>query len=95
MDLGYGLVAHWPLDGDCDDHSGNGNHGRLRGRALRLRSRCRLGGGPGAAVFDGRSARITGAAKRKSLALRYWRIFRSTAWVNANRVYDRRRPATS
>ncbi len=22
-----GLVGHWPLDGDCLDHSGNGNHG--------------------------------------------------------------------
>ena len=25
-----GLIAHWPLAGDCRDHSGNGHHGRNR-----------------------------------------------------------------
>jgi hypothetical protein len=26
-----GLVGHWPLQGDCRDHSGNGNHGKNHG----------------------------------------------------------------
>ena len=30
-----GLAGHWTLEGDCDDHSGNGNHGRNHGVDLR------------------------------------------------------------
>src|SRR5687768_12125416 len=39
-----GLVGHWPLDGDCQDRSGRGNHGRSHGS----------GGERG--TFDGRAS---------------------------------------
>ncbi len=44
------LVAHWPLAGDCNDHSGRGNHGRNQGVAFDV-----LGpdGRTSAARFDG------------------------------------------
>ena len=29
-----GLVAHWPLDGNANDASGNGNHGKVEGATL-------------------------------------------------------------
>ena len=43
-----GLIAHWPLAGDCRDHSGNGHHGRNRGADLMA----------GGAALDGRGAHI-------------------------------------
>ena len=43
-----GLIAHWPLAGDCRDHSGNGHHGRNRGADLTA----------GGAVLDGRGAHV-------------------------------------
>jgi hypothetical protein len=42
--LTSGLVGHWPLRGDCQDHSGRGNHGVNHGVAL------------GDGTFDGVSA---------------------------------------
>ncbi len=83
MELDNGLVAHWPLDGDCDDHSGNGNHGRPQG-ALAFTAPLPLGGGPGAARFDGRGGRIT-VPHGESLALGA-ADFSLAAWVNVNRV---------
>ena len=58
MSVDVGLVGHWVLDGDCDDRSGNGNHGRGEG-VLAFTEPLPLGGGPGAAAFDGRSTGIT------------------------------------
>lgn len=29
-----GLAAHWPLDGNANDASGNGNHGKVEGATL-------------------------------------------------------------
>jgi len=51
-----GLIGHWPLAGDCRDHSGNGNDGVNHGADLDA-------AGPGgeltgAALFDGRESWI-------------------------------------
>ncbi len=54
--LDAGLAGHWKLHGDCQDCSGNENHGSAYGADLAAR-------GPGsrpdtAARFDGRRAQI-------------------------------------
>lgn len=51
-----GLLAHWPLQGDCLDHSGHGHHGINHGADLFARGPS--GEAQGAARFDGRSAHI-------------------------------------
>ncbi len=48
MGTDTGLLAHWPLAGDCRDRSGNGHHGRNQGADLAA----------GGAVFDGRGAHV-------------------------------------
>ena len=48
MDTHTGLLAHWPLAGDCRDHSGNGHHGQNHGANLAADG----------AVFDGRGAHV-------------------------------------
>ena len=48
MGTDTGLLAHWPLAGDCRDHSGNGHHGKNHGADLAADG----------AVFDGRGAHI-------------------------------------
>ncbi len=51
-----GLLGHWPLAGDCRDHSGNGNDGVNHGADLDASG---PGGKlPGGAAFDGRGAFI-------------------------------------
>lgn len=83
MNVDAGLLGHWLLDGDCDDHSGNGNHGKIEG-AIEFTAPLPLGGGPGAALFDGCSARIT-IPHDNSLLLGTG-DFSLAAWVNSNRV---------
>ncbi len=83
MDVETGLVGHWKLDGNSEDRSGNGNHGRSEG-ALEFTAPLPLGGGPGAALFDGRSASIT-VPQSESLALGAGE-FSLAAWVRADRV---------
>jgi hypothetical protein len=51
-----GLVGHWPLRGDCRDHSGYENHGSPGGADLAAPGRDGAPGG--AAGFDGASAGI-------------------------------------
>ena len=48
MGTDTGLLAHWPLAGDCRDHSGNGHHGQSHGADLAADG----------AVFDGRGAHV-------------------------------------
>ena len=50
-----GLVAHWPLDGNASDASGNGNHGMTRGVTP---TADRFGKANGAYHFDGTSSFI-------------------------------------
>lgn len=50
-----GLVGHWPLDGNAEDVSGNGNHGTVEGATF---THDRFGLPGGACHFDGRSARV-------------------------------------
>lgn len=83
MSIDAGLIGHWKLENDCRDHSGNGNHGQSEG-ALEFTEPLRMGGGPGAALFDGRSARIT-VPHSESLALGT-ADFALSAWVNSDRV---------
>ena len=83
VDIEAGLVGHWILDGDCDDHSGNGNHGRLEG-GIAYTAPLPLGGGPGAASYDGRSGRIT-VPLSDTLALGTG-DFSLAAWVNSKRI---------
>ncbi|MEA3400074.1 MAG: LamG domain-containing protein [Armatimonadota bacterium] len=49
-----GLVGHWPLAGDCRDHSGHGNDAVNHG--VNLRAEGPRGEQDGAALFDGRSS---------------------------------------
>jgi len=77
-----GLVGHWPLAGDCRDHSGNGNDGINHGASLDAQ-------GPGgqpvrAALLDGRSNWIE-VPDRPSLRLGS-SDFTIAAWV---KTYDR------
>jgi hypothetical protein len=48
--LTNGLVAHYPLDGNADDMSGNDNHGTVTGATL---TTDRFGNANGAYAFDG------------------------------------------
>ncbi|MBN1342499.1 MAG: LamG domain-containing protein [Phycisphaerae bacterium] len=48
-----GLIGHWPLAGDCRDHSGNDNHGTNHGADLTAKGPDGKPGG--AASFDGRA----------------------------------------
>ena len=48
-DVREGLIGHWKLSGDCQDHSGAGNHGQNHGADLAAKD---------GAAFDGRSAFI-------------------------------------
>jgi len=51
-----GLIGHWPLAGDADDHSGRGHHGRNHGADLTVKG---PRGTPNtAARFNGRNAWI-------------------------------------
>ena len=83
MDIEASLVGHWILDGDCDDHSGNGNHGQIEG-GIAYTAPLPLGGGPGAASYDGRSGRIT-VPLSETLALGTG-DFSLAAWVNSKRI---------
>lgn len=56
MTIDTGLVAHWKLNGDCRDSSGNGNHGTNYGADLAAVGRD--GQAYGAARFDGRAAYV-------------------------------------
>ena len=83
VDIDAGLVGHWKLDGDCNDHSGTGIHGRIDG-GVTYTAPLRSGGGPGAALFDGRNACVT-VPHSETLALGSG-DFSLAAWVNASRV---------
>ena len=69
-----GLIGHWPLRGDCRDHSGNGLHGINHGVKLED------------GTFDGRSAFIEIPAHR-TLQLGS-RDFSFAAWVHTEKEID-------
>ena len=69
-----GLVAYWKLDGDCRDHSGNGNHGVNHGVNLKTGD------------FDGRGAYIE-VPHSESLSLGK-RDFSISAWVHTDSCVD-------
>ena len=83
MAIDSGLVGHWTLDGNYDDHSGNGNHGRSHG-AVAMTPPNPIASLPGTAQFDGRSACIT-VPHSETLALGT-ADFSVAAWVNSNRI---------
>ncbi len=83
MAIDSGLVGHWTLDGNFDDRSGNGNHGRSHG-AVAMTPPNPIASLPGTAQFDGRSACIT-VPHNKTLALGT-ADFSIAAWVNTNRI---------
>ncbi len=83
MDIDSGLVGHWMLEEDADDRSGSGNHGHITG-AVTFAPPVPLGGGPGAAQFDGRGGRIT-VPHNETLDVGAG-DFSIAVWVNANRV---------
>ncbi len=79
-----GLAGHWPLAGDCKDHSGKGNHGQNHGADL-------TAAGPdgkpnGAAGFDGRKATIE-VKPSPSLSLGT-KDFSIAAWVHTDENLD-------
>lgn len=79
-----GLVAHWPLAGDCKDHSGNGNHGRNHGVDLTAPG---PDGKPStAARFDGRDDYIE-VEPSPSLSLGA-KDFSISAWVHTAEDLD-------
>ncbi|MBD3292802.1 MAG: hypothetical protein GF393_07735, partial [Armatimonadia bacterium] len=71
-----GLLAHWPLQTDCRDHSGNANHGTNHGVTFAR----------GAAHFDGREASIE-VADPPSLSLADGDLT-IAAWVRTDEVLD-------
>lgn len=79
-----GLIAHWPLAGDCRDHSGHGNHGRNHGADLTTTG---PDGKPNrSAGFDGRNDYIE-VEPSPSLRLGT-RDFSITAWVHTDELLD-------
>ena len=79
-----GLIAHWPLAGDLQDHSGHGNHGRNHGADLTAAGR---DGSPnGSADFDGRDDYIE-VEPSPSLRLGTGE-FSITAWVHTDEHLD-------
>ena len=77
MSFDEGLLAHWRFNGDCQDSSGNGNHGI--NRSADLAAVGRGGTAYGAASFDGRAAHVE-VPISDSLAL-VGRDFTLSAWV--------------
>lgn len=82
VELARGLVAHYALDGDAVDRSGNGNHGANRG-AVPVADRH---GRAGAALyFDGRSSRVE---VPDSASLKLARSLTIAAWIKPVRRAD-------
>ncbi len=74
LDLARDLVGYWKLQGDCRDHSGQGNHGKNHNVDLQ------------SGTFDGRSAYVE-IAPSDSLRLGKG-DFTITAWVHTESVVD-------
>jgi hypothetical protein len=55
VSIDTGLIGHWPLAADCEDHSGNGNHGQNHGADLAVTG---PDGRTSGAAFNGRGAGI-------------------------------------
>lgn len=83
-DLRLGLIGHWKLTGDAQDHSGNGNHARNHGVDLKAVGPDKRPDGAGG--FNGRDAYLEVPAK-PSLQLGK-RDFSIAAWVHTERVLD-------
>ncbi len=81
---GVGLVGHWKLAGDCNDHSGNANHGINHGVGLEATGRD--GAARGAALFGGRGGYIE-VPHTASLRLGS-SDFTIAAWVKTHSVLD-------
>ncbi len=79
-----GLIGHWPLAGDCRDHSRNGNHGRNHG--VDLTAKGPDGKANGAASFDGRDDWVE-VPSSPSLALGA-KDFTIAAWVHTDKDLD-------
>jgi len=79
-----GLVGHWTLAGDCNDYSGNGNHGINHGVGLDATGRD--GTGACAALFGGRDGYIE-VPHSASLNLGAG-DFTIAAWVKTHEVLD-------
>ena len=77
-------IAHWPLRGDCRDHSGHGHHGDNRG--VDFAATGPDGEPNSAARFDGRRAFIE-VADHPSLRLGT-HTFSIAAWVHTENVID-------
>ncbi len=79
-----GLVGHWPLAGDCKDHSGRGNDGVNHGADLTAKGPG--GQAKGAARFDGRDDWIE-VKPGPALALGA-KDFTIAAWVHTDKDLD-------
>jgi hypothetical protein len=55
VNLSAGLIAHYPYSGNGKDHSGNGNHGTVKGATL---AKDRFGMSDSAYAFDGRDDHV-------------------------------------
>lgn len=75
VDLLRGLAAHYPLDGDALDRSGNGNHGTIRGA---VPAPDRHGNAAGALYFDGKGSRVEAG---NSPSLNLSRSLTISAWI--------------
>lgn len=78
------LIAHWPLAGDCKDHSGHGHHGKAR--AIDFACKGPTGKLGTAARFDGCTSVIT-IKPSPELALGT-RDFALSAWVHTADALD-------
>ena len=76
--LKEGLVAHYALDGDARDKSGNKNHGKVKGATP---AKDRFGNPRGALSFDGKDDFVDLGADE---AFNFEEAFTVSAWVKCN-----------
>lgn len=74
------LLAHYPLDGDANDMSGNDRHGKVYGATP---TADRFGNKDGAYYFDGKDDYI---ALQDTANLRYTNGLTVTAWIRAEKM---------
>nr|MBC8217270.1 hypothetical protein [Planctomycetota bacterium] len=78
-DLTEGLVGYWPLDGNGDDASGNGNHGVVTGNVTPTTDR--FGNQDSAMSFPGNTSAYIDLGQPPSLLIKG--AMSVTAWVRA------------
>jgi len=78
-DLADGLVGYWPLDGNGDDASGNGNHGTVRGNVTPVADR--FGNADSAMNFPGNTSNYIDLGQPPMLLIKG--AMSITAWVRA------------